>query len=92
MVPYTSDFDKSKLLIIRWSFTDDNSVLVTRRDLTSKAYKSMNELKNLSTQDLLTIQHLEPQKGSLTDEQLNQLKNSMFKEIWNIVNERRKQQ
>ena len=91
MVPYTSDFDKSKVMIIRWSFTDENSVLVTRRDLTSKAYKSMNELKKLSTQYLLTIQHLKPQRGSLTDEQLNQLKNSMFKEIWKIVNDRRRQ-
>ena len=91
MVPYTADFDKSKVPIIRWSFTDNNSVLVTRRDQTSKAYRSMNELKKLSTNDLLTIQHLEPRQGSLTDAQLNQLKNSMFKGIWKIVKDRKQQ-
>ena len=32
IVPYTLDFDKSKKSVIRWSFTDTNSVLVTKRD------------------------------------------------------------
>ena len=91
MVPYTADFDKSKVPVIRWSFTDNNSVLVTRRDQTSREYRSMKELKKLSTKDLLTIQHLEPRKGSLTDDQLNQLKNSMFKGIWKIVKDRNEQ-
>ena len=68
MVPYTLDFDKSKVLIMKWSFIDSNSVLVTRRDRSSMPFKSMNEMKNLSTQDLLTIQYLEPKQGSLTNE------------------------
>jgi hypothetical protein len=90
LVPYSSDFNKSKIPIIRWSLTDNNSVLLTRRDLSSRAYKKISDLKKLSTQDLLTIQHLEPQRGSLSDGQLNQLKNTMYKEIWKIVQDRRK--
>src|ERR1043165_5042519 len=90
LVPYSSGFNKSKIPIIRWSLTDNNSVLLTRRDLSSRAYKKISDLKKLSTQDLLTIQHLEPQRGSLSDGQLNKLKNTMYKEIWKIVQDRRR--
>ena len=92
LVSYASDFDRSKVNIIKWSFTDSNSVLVTRRDRSSKVYKNSKELSVLSSKDLLTIQHLTPELGSLTEQQRCTLTTKMTAEIWRILEERKNQQ
>ena len=92
MVPYASNFDTSKVNIVKWSFTDSNSVLVTRRDCSSKVYKNSKELSVLSFKDLLTIQHLTPELGPLTEQQRCTLTTRMTAEIWRILEERKDQQ
>jgi len=92
IIPYKGKSNTSQAKIIKWSFTHNSRYMFfEREDGTCKALTHKEELLNLSTEDLLTLQQLEPEHGPLlTKAQIKDVKTLMLKEIKNILDSRKK--
>ena len=68
IVPYKADFFKSKSPIIKWCFSyKSRSVILIRKDFSTKVLHNLTELERLSDEDLLTIQDMIPEKRLLSE-------------------------